>query len=191
MFDGNSDIKVLINQLNEKTNINNLKKYIPFSEEDQKELNKLEEQKAELQSLKKDKEIENLKEVSILIQELIKKTDSINDSFNQKLLSDTKNAITDYITKRDIAQNEGKESFKSDLIKNIGSYEWKAFIEAAEAFSKKQEKENYPEDGDYCLLCQQPLSEESQILLLKYWEYIRSFAGCTESRRTAGMPEKQ
>jgi len=174
LFDGESEIKELVNQLSGKTNIDDLKKFIPYTEEHQQEKTRLEEQKAELQALKKDREIETLKEIDKLTKELVENIDTINALFTQKLLSETKNTMDNFITKKTNAQNKGNESFKSELIKNVGSPEWKKFIEAAEEFSKKQEKENYPEGGDYCLLCHQPLSEESQKLLLRYWEYIKS-----------------
>jgi len=67
---------------------------------------------------------------------------------------------------------------KTDKIKEIGSLEWKDFIIAADLFAKKQESENdtYPKKDDFCLFCQQPLSEDAKILITKYRLYIRSIA---------------
>jgi hypothetical protein len=76
------------------------------------------------------------------------------------------------------AKAEGIENFNTDKIEGIGTEEWKNFIVAAEAFAKKQKPENeiYPENGDNCILCQQPLSENAEKLITNYWQFIRSVA---------------
>jgi hypothetical protein len=176
LFDGDSIIKSLLQDISEKTKIKDLKKYLPFSEDDKKEKKALEEKKAQLQTLKIDKEIASLKNIRSLIVTLKDSIEENNKLFSENHLEKIKTDIATCITKEATAKEEGIENFKSEKIKNIGSKEWKAFIEAADNFAKQQTKENeiYPKEDDFCLLCHQPLSKEAQKLILKYWAFVKS-----------------
>lgn len=176
IFDGESDIKNCIQTLNEMTNIEELKKHLPFTEEDEKRKKQFEENKAELQTLKKDKEIKELEDIKKLVEGLIESITSNNLFFTKEKLSKVQLAIKEYVKKENLAKKEGVEQFTSLAVKNIGGPEWKAFIQAAEIFAKVQGKEVYPEEGDICILCQQPLSKEAQKLITSYWEFIKSTA---------------
>jgi ABC-type transport system involved in cytochrome c biogenesis ATPase subunit len=176
LFDGDSEIKTLINNLSAKTQIDDLKKLIPLKEEEKAQRKELEDQKAQLQTLKKDKEISELNNNKALLSRL--KTSIVNNNgyFTLKSLAEVKQAIADCISKNEIAKSEGIESFKTDKILNVGSKEWKTFIETAEAFAKQQVEadETYPKDGDNCIFCQQPLLTEAQNLIKSYWVFIKS-----------------
>lgn len=176
LFDGDSIIKSLLQDISEKTKIKDLKKYLPFNEEDKKKKKALEEKKAQLQTLKMDKEIVSLKNIKSLIVTLKDSIEENNKLFTEDHLEEIKTDVAACITKEATAKEEGIENFKSDKIKNIGSKEWKAFIEAADNFAKQQTKETeiYPKEDDFCLLCLQPLSEEAQKLILKYRAFVKS-----------------
>jgi len=103
---------------------------------------------------------------------------NLNLWLDQTQIDKVNSSISDYLKKAEVSKEEGIESFKTDKIKNIGSSEWKMFIEAAESFSITQREENlYPQLGDYCLLCNQPITDEkTKNLVLGYWKYIKSIA---------------
>jgi len=176
LFDGDSIIKSLLQDISEKTKIKDLKKYLPFNEDDKKEKKALEGKKAQLQTLKMDKEIASLRKISSLIVTLKDSIEENNKLFTEDYLEEIKTDVAACITKEATAKEEGIENFKSEKIKNIGSKEWKAFIEAADNFAKQQTKETeiYPKEDDFCLLCLQPLSKEAQKLILKYWVFVKS-----------------
>ena len=166
LFDGESDIKNALNNLSAKTKIADLKKIIPITEEEKAKRGSLEEQKAQLQGLKKDKEIADLNVYKTLLTTLKTSITGNNKFFTSESLSEIKTAISDSISKDVIAKTDGIEKFKTDKILNVGSKEWKEFVVVAQAFAKQQEsdKETYPKDGDNCILCQQPLSDEAPAL---------------------------
>jgi len=176
LFDGESDIKSALNTLSEKTQIINLKKLIPITEEEKTERRGLEEQKAQLQTLKKDKEIADLNGYKTLLSTLKTSITSNNKFFTTEALAEIKTAISDCISKDATAKTEGIEKFKTDKIINVGSKEWKGFVAAAQAFAKQQASGNemYPKDGDNCILCQQPLSDGAQKLIESYRIFIDS-----------------
>jgi energy-coupling factor transporter ATP-binding protein EcfA2 len=176
LFDGESDIKSALNNLSAETKIDDLKKLIPITEEDKTKRYGLEEQKAQLQTLKKDKEITDLNAYKILLTTLKTSITDNNKLFIIESLVEIKKAISGCVSKDAIAKTEGVEKFKTDKISNVGSKKWKEFITAAQAFAKQLEDDNetYPKDGDNCILCQQLLSSEAQKLIESYWGFIKS-----------------
>lgn len=178
LFDGDSQIKEMIEELSSITKINDLKKHTPFTDKDREKRTRLEDKKIELNGIKKNKDdqIEELETIQRLLTKLIEDITANNSFFTAEKIKELYTSISDYNMKRQIAKKEGIENFKTDKVKNVGSPEWKAFIEAAEAFANKQDKEKYPKHGDNCLLCQQPLKENEVKLIESYWAFIKSKA---------------
>lgn len=180
LFNGESEIKTVVQNLNAQTNIDNLNKYTPFSDEDKEKKDKIQKQYDELllASKGKEKELKNLEAIKKQLGANKISIETLNKYFEGEYLTKIKDAITDYVTKKATAQAEGIENFKTDKIEGIGTEDWKNFIVAAEAFAKKQKTENgvYPKNGDNCILCQQPLSGDAENLINNYWKFIKSVA---------------
>lgn len=178
LFNGDSDIKTTVQTLNAQTNIEDLKKYTPFSDEDKtkKAATQTRYDELLLASKGKEKEISNLESIKRLLVQNKQAIEKLNQFFTNDTLTKVKTAIADCVTKETTAKAEGIESFKTDEIQNVGTTEWKNFIVAAETFAKTQKRETavYPENGDKCLFCQQPLSYEAQKLISNYWTFIKS-----------------
>jgi len=174
LFDGDSVVKTFLASLSEKTKIEDIKRYLPFTEEDNKKRAGLEEKKAVLQALKKDKEIADLIEKKNLVENLKKSIESNNKPFTGDHLSKIQSAISDCLSKQELAKKEGIEVFKTEALKGIGGLEWKIFIESAQKFAIVQVENAYPNEGDVCLLCHQPLSVEARNLIKSYWAFIKS-----------------
>jgi energy-coupling factor transporter ATP-binding protein EcfA2 len=180
LFDGNSEIKTIVQNLKAETNIDDLKKYTPFSDEDKTQKEAIQKQYDELllASKGKEKEIKNLENIKSLLAQNKQAIENLNQYFKTEIIAKITTAITDCVTKEARAKDEGIENFKTDKIQSVGTREWKNFIVSAEAFAKTQKARNavYPENGDNCLLCQQPLSDEAQKLISNYWTFIKSIA---------------
>ena len=180
LFDGESEIKTTVQNLNAQTNIDDLYKYTPFSDEDKagKEQTQIQYDEFLLASKGKEKELKSLEAIKKQFGENKASIEILNKYFEGEYLNKIKSAITDCLTKEAKAKAEGIENFNTDKIEGIGTAEWKNFIVTAEAFAKKQKPENtvYPENGDNCLLCQQPLSEDAEKLITNYWQFIKSVA---------------
>ncbi len=180
LFDGNSETKTLVENLNAETKIEDLKKYTPFSNEDKKKIADTKKQYDELVLAYKgkEKEIKSLESIKSLLAQNKQVIEKLNQFFTTEVIEKVNTAISDSVSKEATAKAEGIENFKTDKIENVGTAEWKNFIVSAETFVKTQKAENvvYPENGDNCLLCQQPLSEEAQTLISNYWTFIKSVA---------------
>ncbi len=180
LFDGNSEIKTIVQNLNAETKIEDLIKYTPFSDEDKIQKEAIQKQYDELflASKGKDKEIKSLENIRGLLAQNKQTTEKLNQFFTTEVIGKVKTAILDCISKEATAKAEGIENFKTEKIQGVGTEEWKNFIVSAEAFAKTQKTKNavYPENGDNCLLCQRPLSDEAQELISNYWSFIKSVA---------------
>ena len=180
LFDGESEIKSVVQNLNDQTKIGDLRIHTPFSDADK--LIKLEIEKQYddllLASKGKKKEIQKLSYIKALLAGTKKAIETFNQYFAAESLTKIKSAITDCIAKEECAKVEGIEFFKTDKIEGIGTKEWKNFIVAADAFAKQQKFEiaDYPQIGDNCLFCHQPLNSSAEKLISNYWTYIKSVA---------------
>lgn len=175
VFEGESPIKMLIKELSGSTNLEELKKHIPISEEEKKKRVELEEKKAQLMTQKKDKDIAELNEYTTLLKRLKVSIESNNAHFTTEKLFSVYASIEDFAKKEGIAKQEGIDNFKSSRIACVGSPEWKKFIDAAHTFAIQQ-GETYPDTDAYCILCQQQLSDDAQELMIAYWVFIKSQA---------------
>ena len=180
LFEGKSEIETIVQNLNAKTNLDDLKKNTPFSDEDKTKKDKIQKEYEDLflASKGKEKSIKKLESIKRLLNENKQKVERLNKYSTTDFLTKIKDAINDCTTKVEKAKAEGIESFKTNKITGIGTEAWKDFIAAAEVFAQKQNPEDnsYPLGGDNCLLCQQPLSEDAEKLITSYWQFIKSEA---------------
>jgi len=180
LFDGESEIKTAVLNLSSLKNITELKKFLPYSDKDKADKKIVENKYDELflATKGKEQEIKNLENIKQLLISSKLQIDNLNQYFTSDNLSLIQSTIRDYIKKEASAKGEGIENFKTEKIIGIGTSEWKNFIVAAEQFAMKQKTENieYPDNGDNCIFCQQPLLEDAQKLIANYWTFIKSVA---------------
>lgn len=179
IFRGESAIKTLLTKLTHNSKLEDLKAHLPFTNEDKAKKAQLDKKYEDLKIAlaQKDKAFKDLQNIKRQIENKKKDLETLNLWFKQEQLNAVKDAITDCKTKEDTAQKEGIKKFKTDKIQNVGSTEWKQFIEAAEKFASIQSGNEYPVLGDNCLLCQQAINDNApKNLINNYWAYIKSVA---------------
>ncbi|WP_316842604.1 AAA family ATPase [Pedobacter gandavensis] len=178
LFDGESEIKNIINQLSSKTKVEHFDLYRPFTNEDKASRKTLEEQKAALVALKKDKEIEDLRQQKKFLADLKAGIVKANRFFTAEQLTKAQLGVANAVEKAKLAAQNSIVQFQSEKISAIGSKEWRDFILATDQFAKLQHPQGapYPTPDDVCLLCHQPLSEEARKLISAYWTFIKSKA---------------
>jgi energy-coupling factor transporter ATP-binding protein EcfA2 len=177
IFQGESEIKTFLTQLSHSSELGGLKEHLPYTDEEKAKKTQLDKQYEDLKVAlaQKDKTLKELKSIKTHLAARQKNLETQNLRFTQTQLDTVVSAITDCKTKEDIAQKGGVEKFKTVKVQNVGSKEWKNFIQAAENFASTQSESEYPENGDYCLLCHQSISDdESKNLIRSYWAYIKS-----------------
>lgn len=179
-FDGDSEIKKFVQGLSANTKEEDLKKYAPFSNEDKLAKEDVQKKYDELllTSAGKDRELKNLGAIKKLIIDNRLAIENLNSHFTKENLKTVEDAVTDLNVKEAIAKAEGLENFTTDNIVAVGTPEWKNFIVSASELAAQQKvgTETYPTNGDNCLLCQQPLSEDAEKLLANLWKFVKSLA---------------
>lgn len=166
-FDKETSIKYAVAQLNSETDINQFKDKIKVSDADIEQNKENITRRTNLQSM-------NLEGKKSEYQKLISNLDSIktkiislNKKFNTERISKTKELIEQRNYYKKISLEDGINQFKSDHIDNLGSKEWKEFIEAAQRYYQTIEQ-----DIDYCIFCKQDIHRIK--LIDKYWKYLKS-----------------
>jgi len=179
IFQGESEIKTFITQLSHNSNLEELKAHLPYPDEEKEKKTQLDKQYDDLKVAlaQKDKALKELQRIKAQLAARKKNLETQNLWFAQAQLDTVISAITDCKTKEGAAQKEGVEKFKTDKVQNVGSTEWKQFIQAAEKFASTQGEIEYPEIGDNCLLCHQSIIDDApKNLISSYWAYIKSIA---------------
>lgn len=180
IFQGNSEIKQYLSGLSAKSNLEDLKeKHFPFTEKDKKYKEEAEKKYDDYKIAvsKKESEHKKLRTLSEQIEKKDGEFKTLEKFLEEENIRKLNADIEDCNRKRDIAQKEGVKQFQTNKIDDIGTEEWKKFIISAEKLAQKQSSEKYPQKGDYCLLCQQPIKDtETQVLIQNYWKYINSVA---------------
>ena len=179
IFQGESEIKTWLIQLSHNSKLEELNAHLPYSEEEKAKKVQLDKEYDDLKIAlaQKDKALKDLQTIKDQLATRKQNLVKTNTWFAQDQLNSVNKVITNCKTKEDTAQKEGVEKFKTDKIENIGSTEWKQFIEAAAKFASTQSEGEYPSLGDNCILCQQAINDDvPKNLISSYWAYIESVA---------------
>src|SRR5690606_12813425 len=108
-FDGNSEIKTIVQNLKAETKIDDLKKYTPFSDEDKTQKEAIQKQYDDLllASKGKEKEIKSLESIKSLVAQNKQAIEKLNQFFTTEVIEEIKTAISDCVSKEATAKTEG------------------------------------------------------------------------------------
>ena len=179
IFQGESEIKTFLTQLSHSSKLEELKAHLPYAGKEKEKKTQLDKKYDNLKVAlaQKDKALKELQDIKTHLADRKEKLKTQNLWFTQTKLGTVISTITDCKIKEDTAQKEGIEKFKTVKIQNVGSTEWRQFIQSAEKFASIQSGSEYPEIGDNCLLCHQSISNDApKNLISSYWAYIKSVA---------------
>jgi hypothetical protein len=157
-----------ISSLSKDSSKENLNELSNFNEEHEKELNEIITQLSKLSKDLLQNEIRALKYQIGELNTIIGKIDQNKKVLNVetwKKLFDTNKAISDLEKNTqkgisEIAASKGIEFYETD--------EFKGFLNAAETYIKRINKEAYPQENDVCVYCRQPLEKDARELLVNY-----------------------
>jgi energy-coupling factor transporter ATP-binding protein EcfA2 len=177
IFNGESSIKSFIksfiDSISSETKITDLEGLAKYNETEKLLKAQLEQKKAELMALKKDKEIKDLTEIKNHLLSLISKIDTINNQLSKENLQEINKKISDHKTKKEQSKSSTLNDLTNNKLKSIGSDEWKEFIIAADRF-KEMQHDQYPCEDDVCIYCHQGLPVENQKLISSYDKFLKS-----------------
>jgi len=192
LFEGDSEIKDMIELLDAEINLQELEEHIPYTDKSEKEKEKLTKENDEILIATKqlNTTIKTYQQIITDLQRNKKKIEELNSEFSEEALNKIPNHIKRLGKLEKSVKEEGLASIQSDDFDEIGSTEWREFIQAAHEYAT-HEDEDYPQDEDICIFCHQELSEEATKLIRNYWVYLQSEAENRLSRFQVSLDKYQ
>ncbi|MBP9991635.1 MAG: AAA family ATPase [Bacteroidales bacterium] len=166
-------VKQEIDKLNADTDINRIKQIASISEDDKQKHNNELLELNNLKSIKIEDAITELKTISTKLKEYKSHIENLNKAFSSEEIEACKKLIEEFNENEKLRLSQDISLLKHPNIKNVGSDNWKKFMVSAYSFAQEQ-SHPYPQEGDVCILCHQPLTQESVSLIQKYWELLAS-----------------
>ena len=153
--------------LSQATDIDGLRTLAVFGADQQARIEQLQSQADQLRVQAPDATIKRLSDAKPQLV-LLKQTlaDARAALSKEKLETDTRLRQLLVAAASEFAR-AGAAQFQHDKIAGIGTPAWEHMIAGADEL-RPQQHEHYPAEGDVCLLCQQPLSEEARTLFGAY-----------------------
>jgi energy-coupling factor transporter ATP-binding protein EcfA2 len=175
-FQGISMVTEFISRLSASTDFEDLTRLATLSPEEQNRITELDLEIARLKSQNIEKEINRLRKSSSDLGLLKKQIMQLEVTLSSEYAEEVVDLVNKYMENEKIARLLTIDDFKSDHFQNIGTEVWRRFVEAANILAEAESQlgKQYPQDGDYCLLCHQLLSKKASEMLLKLWDYLKS-----------------
>lgn len=186
---GDSPIKSIVAGLNAKTDLDALKKASDLIEEDKKRITDLDKRIAELKTKTVLKQITDLEKTQTDLNELRNKLETLSGNLADKVVTNVCEGINEFNTANSLAKQLGIDQFKTEFFSQTGSKEWYTFVKAAKNLAKAEQNDDksYPQDGDRCLLCHQPLTNEAIALIKKLWQFLEGEAQSAVDKATRNL----
>lgn len=188
-FQGDSTVTDFVAKLDASTDLSELRRLATLSPQ---EVNKIEELDIEIARLRSQDVQKELAKLSQSIDDLVLLRDRIiqlQGAVSAERAEDVADKVSQYVESEAMARRVTLEDLKSDHFHQIGTDVWRHFAEAAKALAEAESRPagEYPQLGDYCLLCHQPLSHGAFDMLVKLWEFLKSDAQTRFERSTIAL----
>jgi hypothetical protein len=175
LLDGDSDVKTFITSLDAKAEEREVRERLTLQEGDPAETAILAKQIAELNLDAIEARRKNLTSVQAQLNSLKLRLDTNETQLGSESFKVFEEGIQRINELNKLIQEKGAEKFKSSGIKNVGTLEWKTFIQDAQKLAHSQHPK-YPTLGDKCLFCTQELEAAAIAHIQGYWEFLASTA---------------
>jgi len=180
-FQNDNDIKKAVESFNSQTDIEKLKAYATFSEEDAEKLEGIKKKISELKALNIQEKISAFEKLQRELTDFIQKQQSILNFLTQEKIDYYYGLLDKFFKTQTLVNAEGIASLEKYNIDLVGSQPWRDFVIAAKNYKiqiedNKGEGNNYPVEGDRCLFCLQPISGNEKSLIDTYWKLLQSQA---------------
>jgi hypothetical protein len=178
LFPGESSIKEFIEKLGSDTDLDELSHLAALTAKDRKRMQELDTEIAKLKSRDISKETERISQTMKDLSDLRQRILSAERMLSDEAINTEKDAVNLYLERESLAQRLSVDQFQTERFTQIGTDIWQRFIESAKILADAESSGDfpYPQIGDYCLLCHQPLSNEARELLIRLWQYLEGDA---------------
>ena len=178
LFQGKSAVTELISNLGHETDLEELRQMAALTSEEKNRIGELDIEIAELKAKDITTQIRKLEQTLTDLEIIPEHLRKVENGLSDGTMSNIQKAVGVYLERKSAAQRGSVDQFKSEHFTQTGSEVWHRFIEVAKALAEAEQTPDkpYPQPGDRCLLCQQPLSTEAHELLLRLWAFLEGEA---------------
>lgn len=186
---GTSSVSTLVSTLGPITDLDRLRElgiYGPTEEARVQEIDKL---LVALRSQSPKEALDVLAEARADIAALRATVAKLAEYFTAEAVASRKHVVDRAVETAVVAATMGLDQFKRSFFSAVGTPEWEEFAGSAHALARK-EREDYPAEGDRCLLCEQHLSEEARAHLVALFAFIDGDVNKTAENARAAAGEE-
>lgn len=174
-FDGESPLKDEIKAINANTDYFKVSAIGLDKSNLEKELDVADKQYHELKATDPKKAIAELKLAASDCESYAEALTRTLEKCNEGAVNGVRNALEKLKLAEDAVTKSSSESFKTELLKTVGSEKWRQFIASASAFTQEEGSalgRAFPASGDSCPLCLQKLEANALALFGRYFEFL-------------------
>lgn len=174
-FDGESPLKEEIKSINANTEFSKISAVGLDKAELEKDLEETEKQYHELKATDPKKVVTELK-LAVSECEAYSKAIALSISkCGEDSVTNIRSALERLKRAEANVAKSGAESFRTELLKTVGSDKWRQFIISTSALTAEESAalgRKYPDDGDSCPLCLQKLEKDALALFARYFDFL-------------------
>ncbi|MBC1918404.1 AAA family ATPase [Listeria booriae] len=164
-----TSIKKVVEQINAETSIDDLRQLAEMNETDVAIFQTKMSRKQHLMALNVSDKVKEYRSIEKELKKLNQKIEELNQKYSEIRLGKTEQLLESWRGFKELSAENGLEGLEGENIFNLGSEEWKNFIQAAKVYH-----DSIDEDVDHCIFCQQNI--EHVTVINKYWGYLTSEA---------------
>lgn len=176
LFHGQSQVATIVSALGPQTDLAHLEVLASLSDEEQKRRKELDIEIANTDLDRVKDQIAKLNEKIKALENLLFQLSRADEQLSDARIEEINQSIRYHQRCLHAVHLLDKNHFQNDQLPDVGTPNWQRFLEAARDWSNDKVGNQYPQEGDPCLLCQQPLSKEASQLILQMWEYLKGEA---------------
>lgn len=167
-----------ISNISHSTNELELHELTKWSDIDEGELKRLKLEVADAEINDPLKVAQKIRRTKSRLSKLKKEVETVNDNLSKKKVIHFENTVKNYIEAKKACDMVSQQSLSTEPLKGAGETAWQILYKAAKEYSTKEAypKSDFPELGNesVCVLCMQPLSEETKIRFRRFQTYMEN-----------------
>ncbi len=173
-FSEGSEIQKIVKTITAESTYEYFAKIATLSSEEETRIHELDVEIGKIGLGQHQIEIEEKRRKLASIKRLYDWVRNLEESVSHDSISVINLNIKNYIELIERAKILSIQSFKHPELTQTGSDDWNLFMKSAYQLAKAEgtDDRKYPETGQPCIFCQQPLSSDSVELIKKIWAYL-------------------
>jgi len=173
MFQGNSEVNNIISTLSPQTNLERLKELATLTDDEKRRRSDLAIEIANAALDKVREQITKFENQIHALENLSTQLSLVDEMLADLRIEEINKSILYHERCQKSVDNLDNNHFQNSQLPDVGTPSWQRFLETAREWAIDSGEKKYPQVGDPCLFCQQPLSEEATQLILQMWEYLK------------------